>query len=783
MDNQELFSTRRPKLDPADCPATIRSAVHELKAAFGEDQVGVVYWDEPCVGITISVPVNIPTRGPVGGIDIRPIEPLLVLVHTARYPNFAPSVHSDRPNFPSHQLPHLNPTLEGDPPSLCLYRGNIHDWFAEHTLLDLVSKAQDWLRDAASDRLIRQDDHFEPTRPHIERLVGIAIYDQRQLEKHIQRWWSTHSGQPGGTYLSCQPLRLDQRGSSLEKLLLTLRLGKPLSRKEAFAEQESIRTLFQGYPPVPSTALLIWPARSHVCRDYFGVLPHNFESLIAFAESLGMPIKKELQRYWAQCNTNPPAMRFSFLLPVILVIKRPQPLIGSDSSIEFLNFLIAAIGDWKPNQAGWLADTPVFQLGHRTPLTPALARKLSGFPEVAANGRLLLIGCGALGSKIGLHLARAGFTNLTLVDHDELAPHNLIRHALLTEQLGQNKALALKQTIETMFQDHQQRMGVTAVPENVYEVLYGGRQAQLLDHSWIVDCSASVSVHNMLADTHRTMPVISSEIAFAGKLGILMREGRERNPRVDDLQMHLYDLAIDDDKIAAWLQQQEDESTEIGSGLEEITIGLGCSTDTMRMADDVISYHAALAAMSIRDSLLGNDQRSGVQVSYLDDKLDTGGSAVFHEVASLQGLIPLNTSRWLVRLSHKAYHFIQTQMLEALPDETGGILVGFIHFKRKVIYVTRALAPPPDSIGFPYAFKLGIRDVPEQLEMIYQRTGGVIHYVGEWHSHPCGDEQLSASDRTAVKQISGHLGQGGIPTHIMIATTQGCFSHLFENPT
>jgi len=781
MDNQRLFSVNRPDLDTADCPLTIREAIGELKAAFGEDQVRAIDWNDHYVGIAMTVPVNLPTRGPVGGVDIRSLEPILLLLHRDRYPFFAPSVRSDRPDFPANQLPHLNPVLAGQPASFCLHRGNINDWFAEHTVLDLVIRTQGWLRDAASNRLIRQHDGFEPTRPDVERLIGIAVYEPHKIEGYIKKRWRSNRGKPGKTYLPCHLLGQDQSVSSLDNMLVSVRLGMPMSRREALAYQEYSFALHRGRSNLPSIALLVWPARNKVCHEYFSVLPHDFSSLVGFAQSLGLPLKAELQRYWTQCQNTPPSMRFSPFLPVILAVRRPQPLIGSDSSIEFLNFLICATGEWRPNQTGWLSGTPVFPLVHRTPLALEIARELSGCPEIATSNRLLLIGCGALGSKIGLHLARAGLTSLTLVDNDELSPHNLVRHGLLAEQLGQNKAAALKQAIESIFQEHQQNIGVRAIPQNAFDVICGDQQTLLTDHSRIIDCSASISVLNMLADSSLSIPIIRSELTDVGKLGILMSEGRERNPRLDDLQMYLYDLAVDDDRIATWLQQQKGGSTEIGSGLEEITIGLGCSSATMRMADDVISYHAALAAMSIKKRWAGDEERAGIQVSYLAENLTTFGSVDFHAVDKVQELIPFNAPDWMVRLSHKAYSTIQAQTATALPNETGGLLVGFIHYKRKIIYITRALRPPPDSAGFPYAFKLGVQDVPEQLQEIYQRTGGVISYVGEWHSHPNGADQLSPIDLAAAKQISAHLRRAGIPTHIMIATTRGCYSHLFEH--
>jgi hypothetical protein len=50
--------------------------------------------------------------------------------------------------------------------------------------------------------------------------------------------------------------------------------------------------------------------------------------------------------------------------------------------------------------------------------------------------RAVLVGGGALGSQIAMNMAREGAFSWTVVDSDYLLPHNLARHALLTDELG-----------------------------------------------------------------------------------------------------------------------------------------------------------------------------------------------------------------------------------------------------------------------------------------------------------------------------------------------------------
>lgn len=70
-----------------------------------------------------------------------------------------------------------------------------------------------------------------------------------------------------------------------------------------------------------------------------------------------------------------------------------------------------------------------------------------------SSKRILLIGCGAIGSQVALELAKAGVQDLTLVDHDNISLDNVHRHVIGFDQacLQQPKILALKHKIETDF--------------------------------------------------------------------------------------------------------------------------------------------------------------------------------------------------------------------------------------------------------------------------------------------------------------------------------------------
>ncbi|WP_201722252.1 ThiF family adenylyltransferase, partial [Sulfitobacter sp. HI0023] len=41
------------------------------------------------------------------------------------------------------------------------------------------------------------------------------------------------------------------------------------------------------------------------------------------------------------------------------------------------------------------------------------------------------LGCGSLGSKIAMHLARSGRAPISVIDNDTMEPHNYARHSCL----------------------------------------------------------------------------------------------------------------------------------------------------------------------------------------------------------------------------------------------------------------------------------------------------------------------------------------------------------------
>ena len=254
-----------------------------------------------------------------------------------------------------------------------------------------------------------------------------------------------------------------------------------------------------------SVALVVWPEKqpngqAFVAHQYFPETIRDLQSLHerAAAYGLGTPLKNGL-RYLERCIAG---YRGQPVALCIVLCAETSDLTGTTSDIEPLAYIT-------------YTGAPLFANGPTTPVLPALQRyavstgllrRLSGDTDSPAAA-MALFGCGSLGSKIGLHLARRGMAPSTLVDNKYLSPHNAARHALVPEgkvQLSwlRRKVDALASAIggfgQTPRAHHRDIVRVIRTTEERQTVI-------ATDTAAIINTTAMQSVTEALAATnHRT---------------------------------------------------------------------------------------------------------------------------------------------------------------------------------------------------------------------------------------------------------------------------------------
>jgi integrative and conjugative element protein (TIGR02256 family) len=750
MAEGDRYSDAFPAADLATLSEPIRAAISEIEAAAASARVLMWNPENPrFVAVAVDLRIDLPTRGPIDGLDIRRTEPVIFLLDRRDYPHDAPEARIDRVSFPADKLPHLNPVPPGQPPSMCLHRGSIDDWFAEHNVRELVERVRGWYRDAASGRLMRQGDVFEPTRLH--RTKCTMVFSAKAISGFVARRWVT-APEAGYTFafarLGGDGVKHTGWAAGLSISLLPFLLPDPPAELLDTARELNDLSTDPNEIPRATLAICAWRAPQPV-DTYFGQLPSTYGELLSFADGLGIPLRAAMADLAAR------DAQLLKCVPIALAIPRPRPLQGTGALIEWLCFGVVSDGERKD-------DDVVLSLGHREPLTPDFARALSAVEKTDRLERPLVLGCGAIGSKVALHLAKAGFVAQRVVDHATLTPHNVVRHGLLGNSLGKPKADALRDEIIGLYPG-QRDLGTESLFGSVADAL--ADSSKLEDRTLLLDATASSSVQNQLIDAQlpASVRVCRIEIAVPDHLGVLAYEGDDRNPRLDDLQLHLFDMARTDPLISSWLRTHaKDEPT-----FEDIGIGLGCSSATFRIADDVVSHNAAAFSRSLRK--LAKQDRGHLVLVGDGDATPTTRAITIPRVTVLA---VEERPEWTVRVAASVVSFTREHLDVRKHKESGGLLVGYVNLKRKIVYVSHALAPSRDSHGTRAGFTRGVEGYPADIREVEERTGGILGYVGEWHTHPEGSTAPSPIDRGALAEIQQRLDAAGIPGVIVIVGPQ-----------
>lgn len=159
-----------------------------------------------------------------------------------------------------------------------------------------------------------------------------------------------------------------------------------------------------------------------------------------------------------------------------------------------------------------LSNEDVVRLYDVTPLnTKRIDAALTRMPDrdqSSLSKKVVVVGCGALGSSIAVTLAKSGVSRLVLIDPETLDWENVRRHELGAQWVGRSKALGLKHRIER------------SVPDIVEVVAYDG----------LVE-DALTSVPDILADADLI-------VAATGEWGsdmFINQAARERTPALPAL--------------------------------------------------------------------------------------------------------------------------------------------------------------------------------------------------------------------------------------------------------
>lgn len=103
-------------------------------------------------------------------------------------------------------------------------------------------------------------------------------------------------------------------------------------------------------------------------------------------------------------------------------------------------------------------------------------------------------------------------------------------------------------------------------------------------------------------------------------------------------------------------------------------------------------------------------------------------------------------------IDNGALHKMRQEGMIHFPLETGGSLMGY-RTKNGDVVIVDVTGSGPDAIHERYNFQCDASWIQKQINKVFDETDGMIHYLGDWHTHPGGSTELSDMDKKALKLI------------------------------
>lgn len=681
---------------------------------------------------------------------VRLIE-TVTLTFPLLYPLAAPKVELRADFDRSH--PHINPGSADAPPVPCLVAGSPRELIQTRGFIGLIDQLVEWLEKASALELNNPAAGWEPVRR--DHIHDIAVVDSAALHALVERkggaayLWSGYIHSQGGLGHYRLHVAVEPRPFGVNDTQLFARrnfspkedsgMGLAIAAWAGKAPDGQLQVTDQYRP---EDVVTLFDLRTRAAE--YGCL-----------EFLDAKLKHVASRLKAQ------PIDITVPIVVLLLPRRPYPVVGTESIIETCGYLI---------EVGEGADLlnpkmKVRLLGHRDTPSVGVLRRTSGEDPLTQTLPWSLIGCGSVGSKLALHLTRTGWPPRVLVDRDLLEPHNFARHAALPFDGERHSLYMISKTYSVAemvasLAPPPERLNLDALALPIHAE---GRAALAPPGTaMIVNTTGSAVLREgyAYADWVDRPPVIEACLLGAGKAAFVGIEGPGANPNASDLMAEAYNVIRQDPGLAEIVFSAEAEAIQIGQG---------CSTQSFALSDAQLSAFTASMSMAIAGVQRGGLPPCGeIRLGRLsDDGMSQHWSR--HELASwivVEGATPEQPD---IRIHRRVHTAIEADIARWQGVETGGVLIGRFSQIGNCFQIVDVLSAPEDSTRSPAEFVLGTRGLKASINALAQSSRGTLQVVGTWHSHlqPSGPSGTDVA--TGALLATAQLG----PVLMLIHTPKG----------
>ena len=373
-------------------------------------------------------------------------------------------------------------------------------------------------------------------------------------------------------------------------------------------------------------------------------------------------------------------------------------------------------------------------------------RRDTGSPLAALAGkRVLLLGAGALGSQAAAHLVRAGVGALQLVDNARVSPGVLVRQDFVEADVDEFKAVALARRL----QEIDATVSIESSTADAHDLFRD--DTAVLDADLIIDATANLALAERIERYRRAgtgcPPLITILVGFRATRGLALVAPRGYPGAGVDL-LRKAKIAV---STTMRLRAFADDFFPDPPRAEYFQPEPGCSEATFTGSNGQMAALVGTLLLHAHGRL--TDTRASVTMFDLGLDADP-----LLETLPVQADTITETAGDTVRIAPGVIHEwrAEARLMARLrePDvETGGVLLGEIDDACRVVWVSKATGPPPDSHASAGAFVCGVEGVDDLVAHHDRRTRGALRFLGLWHTHPYGHARPSEMDERGMTEL------------------------------
>lgn len=631
-----------------------------------------------------------------------------------------------RKDFP--MLMHLNQVPEGTPANLCLYFNPPADVYRTWTPQNFLNRIIWWLVASSRGQLHPADQPVE--QPFFYTKYELVLpWNLEELQKRGAHFnvYRTASRPDGGITCLLLPTTASKESDEVDFIELKL---PPVTNSSTQSNPTKLGNL------VDLLAAKGVDLLDQLSKEIEGCLPKNG---IAKALSgtktvllLNIPIQRD------EAGQPERIFRRAFIIP------KGKFELGNDLDICSLSgniyYYTPIVGgtqstEWRNNE--------VHAMQVSVENDKASSRAQSGIDDEGPSA--VLIGVGSLGGTMLNLWMRCGWGTWTVIDNDHIRPHNLSRHPAGLAHIGLMKVLAAEDI-------QMQALGtsnvITPIQEDACNFDNKAILSALQNAELIVDVSTTLQYPRLASTVDGIARHVSVFVTPNGKSAVLLVEDGKREIRLRSLEAQYYRALIRE----AW------GASHLNGNSATFWSGSSCRDISVVMPYSQITLHGSTLAEQIRRAI----SSASPAIKVWEHNPESGSVSYYSVEPFAEKIIDLGAFK--VYCDQEVQTAMHTIRAEQLPNETGGVLVGYYDLNLNTVVIVDALPPPPDSKSTPHSFERGTEGLAEKIKDISMRTAGVVGYVGEWHSHPDNYPAVpSTDDLIQLSYLALGMAGDGLP--------------------